>query len=125
MKKEIETWITVNGARIPIFKGQSTADAVKTYVDRNSKKGGDKMSPRVKSYSAHRAQVTDFMERLDKAKTEKENYYRLLGEMVFLRETFRQSFDEEIQIIVLSFTDLNDRQIKCLNDNQVEFQRVY
>ena len=59
------------------------------------------------------------------AKTEKENYYRLLGEMVFLRETFRQSFDEEIQIIVLSFTDLNDRQIKCLNDNQVEFQRVY
>jgi hypothetical protein len=59
------------------------------------------------------------------AKTEKENYYRLLGEMVFLKETFRQSFDEEIQIIVLSFTDLNDRQIKCLNDNQVEFQRVY
>ncbi|MCR5066620.1 MAG: hypothetical protein K6A14_00990 [Erysipelotrichaceae bacterium] len=59
------------------------------------------------------------------AKTEKENYYKLLGEMIFLKESFRQSFDEEIQIIVLSFADLNERQIKCLNDNQVEYQRVY
>ncbi|MBO4218666.1 MAG: hypothetical protein IKX74_05420 [Erysipelotrichaceae bacterium] len=59
------------------------------------------------------------------AKTEKENYYKLLGEMIFLRETFRQTFDEEIQIIVLTFTDLSERQIKCLNDNQVECQRVY
>ncbi|MBQ6655236.1 MAG: hypothetical protein IJM79_06925 [Erysipelotrichaceae bacterium] len=59
------------------------------------------------------------------AKAEKENYYKLLGEMIFLRESFRQSFDEEIQIIVLSFTDMNERQIKCLNDNQVEYQRVY
>ncbi len=59
------------------------------------------------------------------AKNERENYYRLLGEMVFLRETFRQNFDEEIQIIVLTFTELNDKQVKCLNDNQVECQRVY
>jgi len=37
MSKEIEQWITVNGNRVPIMKGQSKADAVKSFVGKQSK----------------------------------------------------------------------------------------
>lgn len=34
---EIEQWITVNGNRVPIMKGQSKADAVKSFVEKQNK----------------------------------------------------------------------------------------
>ena len=46
-EREIERWITVHGARVPIFKGQSAADAVKAHVGKTGgkKNEGEKQMP--------------------------------------------------------------------------------
>lgn len=38
-EREIERWITVNGARVPIFKGQSVKEAVSNFITKSTKKG--------------------------------------------------------------------------------------
>ena len=41
---EIESWITVRGNHIPIMKGQSKGDAVKSFIEKKSGSGGAKSS---------------------------------------------------------------------------------
>ena len=41
---EIESWITVRGNHIPIMKGQSKGDAVKSFIEKKSGSGGAKPS---------------------------------------------------------------------------------
>ena len=46
-EREIERWITVNGSRIPIFKGESEKDAVnRSIADKNEKTKNEQIAKR-------------------------------------------------------------------------------
>jgi len=57
-------------------------------------------------------------------KSEKENYYRLLGEMAVLKNELAKNLDEGIRIVVLSPVEFNEKQLVNLNNIQVEYQKV-
>ena len=67
-EREIERWITVNGARVPIFKGQSAADAVKAHVDKVGEKKETETSKTISNKTENQRREDDLKRQLETLK---------------------------------------------------------
>ena len=54
----------------------------------------------------------------------KENFIKLLGQIIYIKNCLKQTVEEKVSVIVLSSIEFSDLQKETLTDNQILFEVV-
>ena len=54
----------------------------------------------------------------------KENFIKLLGQIIYIKNCLKQTIEEEISVVVLSGTEFSDLQKETLTDSKITFRNI-